>query len=310
MHSTRRCHRRPASGGLRVLLCAAAVLPGIGAASPLPTAAQTVELRWKLAAGTDLVYRHAMQSETELPEGLGTLTMRSESTQRWSVLEVDGDATIRVTTERVQMRLDGPMGTTSADSADPDSSGTFLDAVREMDGVSYTVVLDPRGAIVEMSGLEEMRQALRGQMADPSGQAILDSMLSDEALHGQWGLGALLPVDAVGVGSTWDSTSTSPVPAFGSMTAATSYEVESMDGDLVVIRSSETMSLSDSAAASPVPMPLGDITVVTISNFDAGRGLLLGTESTIRLQASMAIAGQETVLDTATTMTLELVEGQ
>ena len=85
-----------------------------------------------------------------------------------------------------------------------------------------------------------------------------------------------------------------------------------MDGDIVVIRSSETTSLSDiaAAAASPVPMQLGEITVVTISDFDAGRGLLLGAESTMRLQASMTMAGQETVLDTATTMTLELVESQ
>ena len=57
-------------------------------------------------------------------------------------------------------------------------------------------------------------------------------------------------------------------------------------------------------------MQLGDTTVFTINDFDVGRGLLLGTESTMKLQASMTMAGQETVIDTATTMTLELVEGQ
>ena len=87
------------------------------------------------------------------------------------------------------MSLDGPMGATSVDSADQGSSGTFLDVVKAIAGTSYTVILDPRGALVMMSGLEEMREALRAQMPDPSGQAMLDSMLSDEALRSRWAQG-------------------------------------------------------------------------------------------------------------------------
>ena len=83
-----------------------------------------------------------------------------------------------------------------------------------------------------------------------------------------------------------------------------------MDGDLVVIGSSGTMSLADGAAtASPIPLKLGNTTIVATSRFDAGKGLLLGTESTMLLQASMAMGGQEIVIDTVTTVTLELFEG-
>ena len=101
-----------------------------------------------------------------------------------------------------------------------------------------------------------------------------------------------------------------PNPAFGSLTTVTSYRVESMDGDLVVIGSSGTMSLAAGAAASlPVPVELGDATIVGTSRFDAGKGLLLGTESTMSVQMSIAMGGQEMVIDTVMTVALELIEG-
>ena len=83
-----------------------------------------------------------------------------------------------------------------------------------------------------------------------------------------------------------------------------------MDGDLVVIGSSGTMSLAAGAAASlPVPVELGDATILGTSRFDAGKGLLLGTESTMSVQMSIAMGGQEMVIDTVTTVALEFIEG-
>ena len=80
------------------VLCAALTLAGL----IVPAAMQRVELMWKLEPGTDLVYRDSQQVETELPQGMGTSTMRWDSTQHWSVLEVDGDsnATVRLTPGR------------------------------------------------------------------------------------------------------------------------------------------------------------------------------------------------------------------
>ena len=311
----RRYDRQFPSSGLRVLLGAAVVVSGIGAALPPPAAAQTVELRWKLEPGADHVYRMAMRGESELPQGMGTSTMNMENTQRWNVLEVDGDgaATVRITTERVRMSVGGgPMGTMSVDSADPENAGSPLEAMKAIAGTSYTVVLDPRGALVEMSGLEELREALRAQTPDPSAQAMLDQFLSDDAMRSQWAQGAFaLPAEALGVGSTWEGAYTSPALPFGSMTVANAYRVESIDGDIVVIGISGTMSVADDAPASfPIPMKLGDTTMVGTGRFDAARGLLLGTDSTMTLQMSMEMGGQETVLDTAMTVTIELIEGQ
>ena len=273
---------------------------------------QRVDLAWKLEAGTDLVYRESQQVETELPQGMGTATMRSGSTERWSVLEVDGsgNATVRMTTEQVHMNFDWPMGSTNVDPADQGDSGAFLDAVA---GTSVTVVLDPRGVVVEMSGLEGMREALRAELRDLPVPALFDSMLSDdEALRSQWAQGSFLvplPTGPVGVGSTWDSDFTSPIPGFGMMTAATSYRVESIDEDIVVIGISGTLSLPDGAAASSlVPVQVGDMTIVGSSRFDAGKGLLLGMESTARIEMTVAIVGQEMVIKMVMTTTVELIE--
>ena len=300
----------PGRAGKTVLL-GALTATGIGAAT-IAAAAQTIELAWKLEPGTDLVYRMSVQSETELPQGMGSSTMNMDTTQRWSVLAVDGDgnATVRLTTDRVRMSIGGPTGTMTVDSADGTGSGSPLDAVTAMAGTSYSVVLDPRGTLVEMSGVEELQEALRARIADPSAQAMLDQMLSEEALRGQWGQGMLaLPAEAVGVGSTWENTFTMAVPPMGSMTVATSLEVESVEGDLVVVGSSGTMSLSDDAAASsPIPVRFGDATMVGTGRFDNGRGLLLDTEGTIAFQMIMAMGGQETTMDMVTTVTLELIE--
>lgn len=117
-----------------------------------------------------------------------------------------------------------------------------------------------------------------------------------------------LPTGPVGVGSVWDSDFTSPIPGFGSMMVATSYRVESIDGDVVVIGSSGTVSLPDGAVSSLVPVQFRDMTMVGSSRFDAGRGLLLGTESTMRVEATVAIAGQEMVVEAVMTTTQELIE--
>ena len=296
---------------LSIVFVGVAALTSAGMAAA--AAAHQAELRWKFTPGAELVYRQSMFNETQLPQGMGASTTEMETTQRWSVLEVtdDGDATIRVTTEGVRMSVGTPMGTMTADSADPAaSSGTPLDAVTAMAGTSYTIVMSPAGEIKEISGVDEMREAILAEMADPSARTILEESMSDETIRGQWSQGGYaLPADAVGVGSTWDSLITVPVPTFGSMTIDTDYAIEAIDGDVVHISSTGTMSMSEGAESRlPVPMEIGATTMDTMSRFDVGRGLLIGTDSKIMMQMSMTMGDQQMVLDAVMTMTLELVE--
>ena len=177
-------------------------------------------------------------------------------------------------------------------------------------GTSYSVVLDPRGALLGMSGIDEMLDALRARIPDPSARTMLDQMVSEEALSAQWRQGMLsLPGEAVGVGSTWENAFTLPLPLVGSMTVATSHELESLDEELAVIHSSGTMGLADDAlASSRIPMEFRDATIAGTTRFDADRGLLLDAETTIALQTVMTVGDQETALEALTTVTVELVE--
>ncbi len=276
-------------------------------------AAQGTELRWKFEAGTDLVYRMSMKNEAELPQGMGSATTNMEMTQRWSILEVngDGDATMRVTIDRVRLSMVTPMGTVSVDSTDEASTGSPLDALKVLVGTGFTQVLDARGELLEMSGLDELRETLGARGADPALAAILDQTLSEEVMRNQLGQGGIaLPDETIGVGSTWDSTATIANPVSGAMTVAMAFEVESVDGDLVVIGSTGTVSLEPGATPQlPIAVEIGDSAMVGTTTFDTGRGLITVNQSTMNIQMSMTMGGQTNVIESAVTMTMELVEG-
>ena len=161
-----------------------------------------------------------------------------------------------------------------------------------------------------MSGVEAMQEALRARIPDPATRAVLDQMLSEEALRGPVGTGdALAARRSRGRRLHLGQHLRAAPAAIGSITTATSNEVESIEGDLVVVGSSGTVSMEVGAVtASPIPMSFGDATLTGTTRFDTGRGLLLATEGTIALQMIMALGGRETTMDMVTTVALELVE--
>ena len=87
------------------------------------------------------------------------------------------------------------------------------------------------------------------------------------------------------------------------------FEVESIDGDLVVIGSTGTISLEPGTTPQlPVPVEFGDSGLVGTTTFDTGRGLITVNESTTNMQMSMTIGGQTNVIESVTMLTMELVE--
>ncbi len=313
-HTARRIPLRSAVPGVLVLCLvaltsAAAETPG----APLERS-QSAELRWKFTEGAELVYKQTVRSETELPQGMGTSVTDIESTQRWEILEIadNGDTTIRVTTDRVRMSMQSPMANMTVDSAEETPpSGTPLDAVTALVGTNYTLVLDATGTLKSLEGLEEMREKLLQAMPDPSMAQILDPMLTEDTLRSQWQQGIYtMPEEAVSVGTTWNRSSTMPIPMLGNMTVDSEYEVEAINDGIVVIASTGTMSIGESGdSQSPVPMQFNNMEMIGTARFDIGRGLLLRSESTMTMEMSMAVGGQEMVMGSIATTTLELVEG-
>ena len=122
-----------------VSLAIVALVAGSGYA-----AAQNVSVRWVFAEGAELVYRTTVSTLTEMPGGQGMMTQEIATTQTWSVLDVvaNGDATLRITNDRVQMEMDGPMGNMSVDSdSDQESTSPQMRLATALAGTSYTCVL-------------------------------------------------------------------------------------------------------------------------------------------------------------------------
>ena len=274
---------------------------------------QSIELRWKFTEGTELVYRLSVHNEMELPQGMGTSVTNLETTQRWEIIEIadNGDATIRLTTDRVRLSMQSPMANMTVDSAaETPPSGTPLDAIAAMAGTSYTVVIDATGTLKSLEGLEEMRETLRQAMRDPSIAEILDSMLTDDALRSQWQQGIYaMPEEAVSVGTTWNRSFTVPVAMLGNMTTDSRYEVEAIDDGIAVIGSTGTMSIGESGEPpSPISMQFTRVDMIGSARFDIGRGLLLRSENTMTMEMTMTLGGQEVVMGSIAKSTLELVE--
>ena len=312
-HTARRIPLRSALPSTLVLCLVALASAGAETLGTPPETSQSAELRWKFTEGTELVYKLTVYSETELPQGMGTSVTDIESTQRWEILEItdNGDATIRLTTDRVRMSMQALTGNFTVDSAEETpASGTPLDAIAAMAGISYTVVVDATGTLKSLEGLEEMREKLLQAMPDPSMAAILDPMLTDDTLRSQWQQGIYaMPEEAVSVGTTWNRSFTVPVPMFGNMTTDSQYEVEAIDDGVAVIASTGTMSIGESGdSQSPMPMQFNHMDMIGSARFDIGRGLLLRSENTMTMEMSMAMGGQETVMGSIATITLELVE--
>ena len=118
-----------------------------------------------------------------------------------------------------------------------------------------------------------------------------------------------MPEESVGVGTTWSHSFSVPVPMFGNMTTDSQYEVEAVEGSIVIIASTATMSIAESGdSQSPVPMQFNNMDMRGTARFDVGRGLLLRSESTMNMEMSMAMGDQEMVMESIATTTLELVE--
>lgn len=275
-----------------------------------PAAAQEVRLAWNLAAGVDLTYRLSFENEAELPADMGSMTMNMEFTSKWSVLEVDGDgnAVVRTTTEHARMELDSPMLSARFDSDEP-ASGSPLDSMRALVGTQYTVVVGPRGNLVDIQGLDELREQLSASVS-PQALAMLEQTFSEEALRSQWeqGLGQF-PAEPVGVGSTWGHSLTVPIPQLGSATGELAFTVESIEGDMVIITNSGRLGAEGTASGGGAQMPAEvQGTFTGTSHFDARRGLLVSAESIVDQRVTMSMMGQEVRLESVGTVRHELVE--
>jgi len=308
--------RRPMVAALVVTLAATL------AAAPPGVSGQRATLQWKYEEGAELIYRQTVGSETEMP-GQGLATTEMIYTLRWNVRDVadNGDATVQITTDRVQMSMEGPMGTMTIDSAsDEEAAAPQMKIFAAMAGMSYTLTVGPNGKLRSLEGMEELRQRIRESMADEQMGAMLDQLLdqsfSDDAMKNMFQQGIQsFPEGEVGPGDTWDVSFEAPLPMIGSMTTHMTFTLERFEerggATIAIISNLGTIEMTaDEDNPMAGMMQLGNAASIGTIEFDVDRGLLVKSTASTTMEMTLSMGGQEQVIGTIANVMMELVEGR
>jgi len=281
---------------------------------------QQVTLRWKYEQGTELVYRMTNHQEAEMPAMGGTSVTDQIQTMRWRVVEVapNGDATITVTTERIQLDTRGPTGNLTFDSQTgevPDNPQARLMAA--MAGLSHTIVIAPDGQVKAVRGLDELRKTmLEGMPPEAAGMmgGMLEEMFSEESMTRMMQQSVqTFPPHPVGAGESWSNAFSMPIPMLGTMTTNLAFTVtgiERREGrTFAVISTTGTMALDESASSQlGAALEMRDTKLTGSIDFDVDRGITVGSELSTTMQMSITAAGNAMTVGMTQTMSLELVE--
>lgn len=307
--------RAPRTAGAALVV---AVLPAaLAVASP-----QAVTLRWSFDEGQHRVYRMTTSQETEMPDGSGVMVAESAMTMSWDVVEVneDGDASVRITTDRVQMRIQTPMGNVDADSAeDPVARDPVARAATALAGTSYTMVFDDSGDVKEVLGLEAMRERFvdaMGQQSNPMSEQLVDQMATEEGIKGMLGRGIFsFPPEPLQPGDSWEANFDFDVPMFGGVTNTSIMRldrIEPRNGDrIAVIEMSGDMIFTpegNTGGSMVGAMRMGDATITGDMEWNVDLGMLVRSNTRTTIEIEMTAGAQQMDFVTTLVQRMELVE--
>ncbi len=288
-------------------------------APPVSVSAQQVTLRWKHVAGSELVYRIVNHQEITMPMMGGNTVSEQTQTMRWSVSEVapNGDATITVTTEHVQVEMSGPTGNVSYDSrTDEAPTVPAAQMFAAMAGLSYTMVIGPQGTVKSVQGMDQLIDKMIGALPPKAmtlGQGIRE-MFSEENITNMMQQSIqIFPQEPVGPGDSWPHSFSMSNPMIGGVTMNLTFTVDGIEaqdgGTVAVISSTGDMVVGEGAGGQFSGMiEMGDTEITSTMNFDVDRGLTLSSTTTSKIEMTISAAGPQMTIGTVTTSTLELID--
>ena len=296
---------RSLSAVLGACLTASILAPSVS------VSAQQVALRWKYVEGSEIVYRLVNHQEITMPMMGGNVSEQTQTT-RWRVIEVapNGDATVTVTTDNLQVEMSGPTGNVSYDSRSDEvpvepAAGMLV----AMAGWSYTLVIDPLGTIKSVQGMDRLIEEMMAAMSPEAralGQGMLAGMFTEEfIIELMQNSVQIFPQDPVGPGDSWQHSFNAAIPMVGELTTNLTFTVDSIeerDGRVVAVIS----STGEIVAAGM--MEMGDTEITSSINFDVGRGITLSSTATRNVEMTITIGGQRMTIGTVGTTTIELIE--
>ena len=166
---------------LLAILAAAACLVSCAPRGPY-------ELAFHPSAGRVLRYRLSSQQTIRqtLPGRTAAISQESAAGYRFTVRRTfaEGGALIEVVYERIRLDSRSPTGALSFDSSDPDSGTPALRGLKALVGQGLLLLVDRRGRIRDIQGLEELLESARTAAAasHASAQAVAQAF-SREALE-------------------------------------------------------------------------------------------------------------------------------
>ena len=297
-------------------------------------------LRWGFQAGDTWQYRLTQNTSTsseplrDLDSGQRAGPSISQSQIRTTTLEAavqqvdaNGNITVDWTYTRVQMSAEGLPGmsfTWDSDSPDPSVEATplgpMITQLKTMVGRTLTVVMTPRGEILEVRGREAMLAAMLEGL-DPVMALMMEEQLgpmfgNDQIVSEFMGGVGMWPEGPASLGESWTTRSEVPLPMFGNITSETRNTVsafENQSGERVVLILHEgtvvELDNSGSGAGLPMTMTLSDASLSGSTTFSLDRGLILSSTSTnVQVMTmSMPAAGLRQQMRTESSVLLELV---
>jgi len=256
--------------------------------SPLTRAAE-VQLRWQLAAGTELHIQLAQTSKTEttIRDRVTAIAIDTGLDLQWNVDRVDTEGTLHLTQAftRLWLRSVSPDGKTMAydSSLPPDSAAetkAIADAVRALLQLRVSISLSNRGEILDVQRPPETDSLLGDLPALAGWKSLLTRDGMQRTLHQALGT---LPEGPIDVGSTWTTVRRTESP-LGQITATDTYTYEGPSADsnrrLERIRVATQLKLPDAGTPPRPPERVERQQLEGIYLFDAAAGFLAESRMT------------------------------
>lgn len=179
---------------------------------------EKVDLKLRLQEGKTYKLRMVNEQNTKLTAQGREMQMSQKMAMEFAfdAQKVDeaGDATIKVTFQRISTEIEGPMGKISYDSANPTEAGhPMVKAFALMAGRSYTMVISDKGEVKKVDGIKEIMTSMLDSLDIPDERMKetmkkqFENMFGEKAtveMTGQWF--GMFPEQPVGVSDSWSKT--------------------------------------------------------------------------------------------------------
>jgi hypothetical protein len=220
-------------------------LVGLASVTWCSTSAAAVRLQLKLAKGKTYYQRSVFEQRiTQTVMGQEQVINQSMGNgMKLDVLDVDsqGNMRIRETFTWSASKQIGPMGVVEYDSSKQATPPAGAEAAAAMLGQSYTIKVSPKGDVLDVNGIDELREAVHKKLppgADVSLSANAVALYMDKKNVKEMTQAtlAMYPDKPVEQGESWSKKSTFAV-GFGMITDS-KYTLQKREGGVAVIAAS------------------------------------------------------------------------